>query len=218
MIRLNSHPASLQHLPDLAGFARGAVLPENDNDTVAELPAGWSTAMAVSLHDPAMHVVTDFQLEQPVTVAAERFIDEAELDMIAAGVGSLLVVKDDAVVGLITAQDIQGERPTQFLQDAGYLRHPGVRVRHVMTPWEDAQTLDVRRVREAQVGAVVDFFSTTRATHALVVEYPEHGDVIVRGLLSRSRVQRLLGRPIPVPGRRGTMTARKPDTHQEDLP
>lgn len=203
MIHLDSNPVSLQHLPDLAGFARGAVLPENDDaDAVAKLPAGWSTAMAVSLHDPAMRVVTDFQLEKPITVSGDRFIDDAQLDMIAAGVGSLLVVKDEAVLGLITGQDIQGERPTQFLQDAGYLRHPGIKVRHIMTAWEDVQTLDLKLVRNAQVQSVVSFFSSTRATHVLVVEYPEHGNVVIRGILSRSRVERLLKRPIPVPGRR----------------
>ncbi len=200
MFQLDPQPVPLQQLPDLSGFARGAVLPANDYDTVARLPAGWSTAMAVGLHDPAMRVVTDFQREQPVTVSGEQPIDAALLDMTAAGVRSLLVVEDTAVTGLVTAQDIQGERPAQFLHAAGYRRHASIRVRHVMTPWEDVQTLALQLLREARVASVVAFFAGTRATHVLVVEYPQHGDVVVRGLLSRSRVERLLGQPIPVPG------------------
>jgi len=203
MMQLNPAVVSLQHLPDLSGFTRGAVLPANEYDAVARLPAGWSTAMAVSQHDPAMRVVTDFQLEQPATVSGNQLIDDALSGMQAAGVQSLLVVEDEAVIGLITAQDIRGERPTLFLHETGQLQSRGIRVRDIMTAWEDAQTLDLKRLRAARVADVVRFFAATRATHVLVVEYPEHGDVIVRGLLSRSRVERLVGQPIPAPGRRG---------------
>ena len=203
MMQLDPPPVSLQHLPDLSGLARSAVLPANEYDAVARLPAGWSTAMAAQLHDPAMRVVTDFRLEQPVTTSGNQFIDDALLGMQAAGVQSLLVVEDETVTGLITVQDIQGGRPAQLARDIGHLRHAGTRVRHIMTAWEDVQTLDLKRLRAARVTDVVTFFAATRATHVLVVEYPEHGDVIVRGLLSRPRVERLLGRPIPVPGQRG---------------
>ena len=60
----------------------------------------------VALTDPAVHVVTDFVLEQPVTVPEERCINEALREMIRAGVRALLVVRDELVTGLITSYDI----------------------------------------------------------------------------------------------------------------
>jgi CBS-domain-containing membrane protein len=50
------------------------------------------------------------------TVTEDRSIDDALRDMMLAGVRALLVVREDAVTGLVTSYDIQGERPLQFLR------------------------------------------------------------------------------------------------------
>ena len=87
----------------------------------------------LALTDPALQVVTDFVWEQPLTVAAERPIDDALQEMMWVGVRALLVVRDEGVVGLITSYDIQGERPLQFLEGSGYRRHDEIEVSHIMT-------------------------------------------------------------------------------------
>ncbi|MGH7108190.1 MAG: hypothetical protein ACREFT_16970, partial [Acetobacteraceae bacterium] len=51
----------------------------------------------VTLSHPAATVMTDFTWDAPVTVAADRFIDEALSDMIIAGVRALLVFSRTAV-------------------------------------------------------------------------------------------------------------------------
>jgi CBS domain-containing protein len=66
--------------------------------------------------DPAVHAITDFMREYPVTVDAERQIDDALNDMIRLGVRALLVANGQHLAGLITSYDIQGEKPIQFLQ------------------------------------------------------------------------------------------------------
>ena len=83
----------------------------------------------LELTDPAIHVVTDFVWEPPVTVREEITIDDALREMIRAGVRALLVVRDEVVTGLITSYDIQGERPLQFLAESGYRRHDEIEVR-----------------------------------------------------------------------------------------
>src|SRR3984957_11977698 len=70
--------------------------------------------------DPAIHAITDFTREHPVTVDEERQIDAALEDMIRLGVRAMLVVREQRIVGLITSYDIQGERPLQFLQSSTY--------------------------------------------------------------------------------------------------
>src|ERR1700738_1890460 len=87
-------------------------------------------------NDPAIHAITDFTREHPVTVDEDRQIGDALHDMIHLGVRAMLVVREQRVGGLITSYDIQGERPLQFLQTSNYSRHQDVRVGQIMTPWD----------------------------------------------------------------------------------
>lgn len=150
----------------------------------------------VAVTEPAESVMTDFTWETPVTVAVDRFIDDALREMIAAGVRALLVMRGDVVVGLITSYDIQGERPLQFQNGSGFTRHSDIEVGHIMTPWEAVPTLDVPWVSLATVGDVVERFRRRGDSHFLVVEYVEQGGAFVRGMFSRAEVQRQLGTTI----------------------
>ena len=85
----------------------------------------------IAFTDPALHVVTDFVWEQPVTAPQDLSIDDALREMIRAEVRALLVVRDDQVTGLLTSYDIQGERPLQFLSRSGYRRHDEIEVGHI---------------------------------------------------------------------------------------
>lgn len=150
----------------------------------------------LALTDPAVGVVTDFIWEQPITVRRELSIDDALREMIRAGVRALLVVRDEVVTGLITSYDIQGERPLQFLTESGYRRHDEIEVGHIMTPWERVATLDWGALGRARVADLVAFFRTTAATHVVVEEHVDQGGPVVRGLISRTRLERQLGHSI----------------------
>lgn len=150
----------------------------------------------LALTDPAVHVVTDFVFQQPVTVPEELPIDDALREMIRAGVRALLVVRDEVVTGLITSYDIQGERPLQFLTESGYRRHDEIEVGHIMTPWERVSTLDWRALDRARVSDLIAFFRCTAATHVVMVEHTDQGSTAVRGLISRARLERQLGHSI----------------------
>jgi CBS domain-containing protein len=150
----------------------------------------------IALTDPAVRVVSDFTWEQPLTVAENRPLDEALREMMLAGVRALLVVQGDMVSGLITSYDIQGERSLQFLRASNYTRHDEIEVRHIMTPWELVPTLDWQTVRARRVADLVKFFESTRATHAVIVEYADQGGDFVSGLISRARLERQLGHSI----------------------
>ena len=155
-----------------------------------------ATEERLTLTDPAVHVATDFISEPPVTVLEELSIDDALREMIRAGVRALLVVRDEVVTGLITSYDIQGERPLQFLTESGYRRHDEIEVGHIMTPWERVPTLDWQALRRARVADVAAFFRRTAATHVVMVEQRDQEASAVRGLLSRTRLERQLGHSI----------------------
>lgn len=142
--------------------------------------------------EPAVRVMTDFIRDLPVTVDADRLIDDALRDMIVAGVRALLVVRNDRVVGLITSYDIQGERPLQFLATSGFSRHDEIAVRHIMTPWSEVRKIDMAWVSDARVADINAHFQRTSASHIAVIERADGGEEIVRGLFSRTRIERQL--------------------------
>jgi hypothetical protein len=143
--------------------------------------------------DPAIYAITDFKRDYPMTVEAERQIDDALTDMIRLGVRALLVAKDQRLVGLVTSYDIQGERPMQFLQSSNFSRHQDIRVMDVMTPWEELFALDWESVESARAGELLAVFERRNLTHLLVVEVDRKvAHSVVRALASRSRLLRQL--------------------------
>ena len=165
----------------------------------------------VSIGDPALRVVTDFSWEPPVTTEIGRSIDEALRRMISAGVRSLLVTRDDAIVGLITAYDIQGERPLQLLEASNYSRHDELEVGHLMTPWNELLTLDWTVVESARVYYLEELMSRTNATHIPLVQRADQRERLVRGVLSRTRLERQLGHAVSTaPGARIVTLAQRP--------
>src|SRR5271163_1982950 len=123
---------------------------------------------------PCVAAMTDFAAETPVCVSPGRHIDDALQDMIQAGIRSLLVAQEAAVLGLITAADILGTRPIQFLQNPLCQGSPcqrrDVHVADIMTPWSALRLLNFASVAASTVGDLVDNFSDTDATHLLVIE------------------------------------------------
>ena len=141
--------------------------------------------------DPAIHAITDFTREHPITVDEERQIDAALEDMIRFGVRAMLVVREQRIVGLITSYDIQGERPLQFLQTSNYSRHQDIRVGHVMTPWHKLLAVDWETVQSVRAGDLLHVLEEAAITHLLVIDPgKKNAAPIVRALVSRARLAR----------------------------
>lgn len=161
-------------------------------------PCSWlsraATLPSVRLADPARLLLTDFHQESPCTVSEHRTIDEALGDMVRLGVRALLVIRDERLSGLITSYDIQGERPLQFLQQSTFLCHEEIEVGHIMTPWSELRVLAWQTVEHARVWSLVKAFEHSEVTHLLVIETAQDRSEHVRGLISRSRLVRQLGK------------------------
>src|ERR1700732_536048 len=152
-----------------------------------------SDGQFLELGDPAIHAITDFTREHPVTVDEDRPIDDALHDMIHLGVRAMLVVREQRIVGLITSYDIQGERPLQFLQASTYSRHQEIRVGHIMTPWDKLLAVDWESIQSARAGDLLQVLEEAGITHLLVVEDAKKNTLpMVRALVSRARLARQL--------------------------
>ena len=145
------------------------------------------------LDDSAMHVMTDFHYATPRTVTREVQIDAALEHMKTAGVRLLLVIDDDDnVIGIITAKDIQGEKPIRLMEQTRIDR-ADMTVSAIMTPQPDIPVLPMLSVRDAQIGHIVETLNTLERQHILVVDTePESGAQTVRGVFSTSQISKQL--------------------------
>ena len=155
--------------------------------------------LQVQATSPATDVMTDLSRVAAVTIDASANIDEAQSTMIARGVRALFVVDHErAVVGIITSNDVLGEKPVKVAQDRG-ARHDEVLVREVMTPANLLEALELQDVLNARVGDVVETLKRSGRQHALVIEGAPTDSAsatrTVRGVFSLTQIARQLGLP-----------------------
>lgn len=145
----------------------------------------------VHFHDSAMLVFTDFSRVFPVTVTADRPIDDALQDMKNSGVRLLIVVNNKhRIIGLISADQIMGNDPVRLAEDR-QLDHSQITVEMLMQPQKAIQVLEMSHLRDARVGHIVATLHSLEQKHLLVVDAG-----VVSGLFSASQVSRQLGRNI----------------------
>lgn len=153
----------------------------------------------LTLESRALRVLTDFAVVPAATVEPGMSVREANEYMIRRGVRSLLVVDPGGrVVGIVTANDILGERSIQTALERNV---PGAElaVRELMTPADRMEALPLESLLDARIGHVVATLQRAGRQHALVVERSSEGDV-VRGIFSLSQIAAELGITIEAAG------------------
>jgi CBS domain-containing protein len=116
--------------------------------------------------------------------------------MIQRGVRLLLVVDQDRRVhGVITANDVLGEKPVTVAVQRG-VPHSEVQVRDVMTPADALQVLAYEDVAGATVGHIIASLKAAGRQHGLVVDEDAKGRQRVRGIFSATQIARQLGASI----------------------
>ena len=148
----------------------------------------------VRIDSPALAVMTDLRQIPAATIDLEAPLDAANRFMIRRGVRLLLVTDDDRqVLGLITSNDVLGEKPVQFALERGIKRQE-ILVRDIMTPRERLEVLLHADLVHAEVGHVVATLKRSGRQHALVIDLSGDGKVpAVRGIFSTSQIARQLG-------------------------
>jgi CBS-domain-containing membrane protein len=148
----------------------------------------------VTASSPAVDVMTDLRITSAVTVSPSKTVEDALQTMIHKEVRMLLVEDLECrVMGLITANDLQGEKPLLFSQSTG-IRRAEVLVRDIMIPITSIEAMDFNAVSHARVGDIVETLTRAGRQHALVIEKEEGGDrEVIRGIFSTTQIGRQLG-------------------------
>lgn len=166
--------------------------------TPCHTPGGLTPLVHAS--DPALRVMTDFRDVTPVTIEPHLNLATALRKMKTAGVRLLLVPdREDNIIGIITATDVQGERPLKLSQKSG-IPPNDIHVEMLMTPLDEVMAMDMMTVRNARVGHIINTLHKLEHQHLLVVEISRPGDEqIIRGLFSLSHIGRLMGQDVSAP-------------------
>jgi len=158
---------------------------------------------SVHLYDPAVIVMTDFKRISAIKIESTASIEIANEKMIVCGVRLLFVVDDNnVVVGLITTNDIFGEKPVNYIREHGGKRSEII-VLDIMTRNEDLDSVQMEDVARVSVGDIVETLKMSDRNHILITESLQSG-LCVRGLFSRTQVSRQLGEPIKFNNRANT--------------
>lgn len=147
----------------------------------------------VKLSNPATDVMTDLSKVAVISVRAKTSMDKANSKMIKYGVRMLVVLDDnERMAGLMTASDIQGEKPISYLQRMGGTR-ADIMVRDIMTPQRELEVMSIQDVEKAKVGNIVATLKKANRQHSMVVSGAADGTQSVCGLFSITQIARQLG-------------------------
>jgi signal-transduction protein with cAMP-binding, CBS, and nucleotidyltransferase domain len=150
--------------------------------------------LSVSENDPASTVMTDFNEIAPVTIEPDANLANALQKMKERGIRLLMVTNDqDRIIGVITAYDIQSEKPIQYGAENNIAVNE-IDVSMLMTPLEQTPAFDFKFVEQSLVRHVVHTMKELNRPHTLVIEMKDQQ--YIRGVFSTSRISRLLGRPV----------------------
>ncbi len=158
----------------------------------------WNTH-PVTLESPALEVMTDLTLVKAATVHPTTGLRQAEQAMIYLGVRMLFVVSEmPTIEGLITSTDLRGDKQMRVVSER-QVRFDELCVADVMTDISLLDAVDHARIRTARVGHLVATLQHLGRNHLLVVEQTgAEASHSVRGVISRSQIERQLGTTIEI--------------------
>lgn len=161
-------------------------------------------AVKVGLEDPAFSMMTDFKHVRPFSTTNSTTIDEIVQKMIACGVRLLFVAdKNDALLGLVTYNDIFGEKPVRYLQENGGKREE-ISAKDIMTPLARLEALETADILQARIGDIVETMKSSGRQHILVVKDQADGSQVISGLFSSTQIENRLDIKIELSPRANT--------------
>jgi len=156
-----------------------------------------SGKIAVTENDPAITAMTDFTEITPITIESDASLFSALEVMKTHGIRLLLVEDgEEHIVGVITAYDIQSEKPVQYSAENNIAVND-IQVSMLMTPLEETPAFDFNFVKQALLRHVIQTMKELDRPHTLVIETNDGQHI--RGVFSTSNISKLLGRPVYQP-------------------
>ena len=167
--------------------------------TYSPLPSGTlithnrrARAENITAEDPALSMMTDFNHTRPFATSADASIEEINNKMLACGVRLLFVAEQDEVLlGLVTYNDIFGEKPLQYIQEYGGKREE-ITALDIMTPMSRLESLELSDILRSRLGDIIETMKTSGRQHVLVTEDQTDGSQAISGMFSSTQIEKRL--------------------------
>lgn len=149
------------------------------------LPAVQKVALP---EDSALSLLTDLHHSACVVASHLDGLDQTLHLMMRAGVRMVFVSgADGALVGMVTADDILGERPV-LRASSRQVPHHELTVADVMVPVTHWDTVELAQVRTARLGDVAATMHEHGLRYLLVTQHKQ-GQTMLRGMFSARRLE-----------------------------
>ena len=149
------------------------------------------------IDDPALDVLIDFKSVKAITIRQNAPITDARAKMQACGVHMLLVINQEhGVIGLITSEDILGEKPVLAAQEK-FISRAEVKVSMILTPIEKIIAISYETLRLAKVAHIIQTLNQGKQHYALVIDHKDNtNNLIIRGMFSLSQISKQLDKNV----------------------
>ncbi len=163
----------------------------------------------ITLEDSAKTVLTDFSHTRPFSISSTATIEQINEKMMGCGVRLLFVAEADGVLhGLVTYNDIFGEKPVRYIQEHGGSRED-ILVQDIMTPLAQLEALQYEDIIKASVGDILETIKDAGRQHMVVIRSMEDGSQVIAGLYSSTHIEKILGMKIELSPRANTFAELK---------
>lgn len=147
---------------------------------------------------PAMSVLTDFTQVMPQSIAGDTPIDDAHLKMRHGGIRLLFVMDKQAhCVGVLTAKEVIGTRRINLAMQQRNLERAEVTAAMIMTPWEKLSAMPLEQLASLTVEDLLLSMESFTEQHLLITERKPNQELSVRGIISATDIQAVMGSRIP---------------------
>ncbi|RLA08547.1 MAG: hypothetical protein DRQ51_01855 [Gammaproteobacteria bacterium] len=156
--------------------------------------AGHYRNKPVNLESPAIDIMTDFKLINPISVVENISLEDARLRMKAVKVRLMVVVDISSnIVGIVTSVDLFGEKPVQLSQQER-IGFSELKVRQIMTKTINITAIDISEIKKANVGDIIATLEPLHRHHTLITQSDNNtNEQFLRGIISTTQIARQLG-------------------------
>lgn len=163
------------------------------NQPVSVLSPPQQHEAVINEESPAICGMTDLTQIRPLMIDPFATLVHANERMINYGVRMLFVTQaQQQMIGIITASDILGEKPVQYMHEVG-CTHADILVQDIMMPASSLEALNLADVEHSRIGDVIETLRNSGRQHALVVETDTDARIEhVCGIFSTAHISRLM--------------------------
>jgi CBS-domain-containing membrane protein len=159
------------------------------NDTILK---SHNMPELVHLDDPAFTVMIDFCQTPAFCIKNSANMLDAQHEMEFHGTHLMLVNdENNHVIGLLTTEDLLGEKPIKVIQETRLPREK-IMVNRLMTPINMVPAFNIESIEKSRVGNVIHTLHTIESPFALVVRVMDDGEKVLRGCFTTSQISRQL--------------------------